>query len=57
MSDKPEYIYIMYPVKIEDATKLPFLPLALRQPDFIPPDEENFVPLWYGNARFPEDDV
>ena len=54
MSDKPEYIYIMYPIPIEDAKRLsPTLPL----PPFTAPDDDSFMPLWFGNARFPEDDV
>lgn len=58
MQNKPEYIYIMYPIPIDEAKKLPFLPIG--QPP-VPPiatdDNENFMPLWFGNARFPEDDI
>lgn len=58
MSKKPEYIYIMYPIPIAEAEKFPFLPFSKpsEQP-FKIPDEESFMPLWFGNARFPEDDI
>ena len=53
-----DYVYIMYPVKIEKLKEigLPFIKEEKRPPVEIV-DEENFVPLWYGTARFPEDDV
>ena len=55
MSDGPEYVYIMYPIPIDEVKKLPIF-----KPVFQPvslPEEESFVPLWFGTARFPEDDL
>ena len=56
MSDKPEYIYIMYPIPIDEARRLAIPPFS-PPPAFIPPEDESFMPLWFGNARFPEDDI
>ena len=55
MSNKPEYIYIMYPIPIEEAQRLALPPFSA--PPFVKPDDESFMPLWFGNARFPEDDI
>ncbi len=50
-----EYVYIMYPVKIEKLKGiLPFGEEKASPVENI--DEENFMPLWYGNAKFPEDE-
>lgn len=54
-----DYVYIMYPVKLEKLKNmgLPFLaPKEQKSPVEIV-DEEDFMPLWYGTARFPEDDI
>lgn len=53
-----DYVYIMYPVKMEKLKQmgLPFVKEEKTQPIEMV-DEENFVPLWYGNACFPEDDI
>ena len=51
-----EFVYIMYPVKID---KLKAIGLPFFGENSVPlekPDEENFMPLWYGNAKFPEDE-
>lgn len=58
MQRKPEYIYIMYPIPIDEAKNLPFLPIGQPpMPPIAADDNENFMPLWFGNARFPEDDT
>lgn len=51
-----DFVYIMYPVKID---KLKGIGLPFQKEDKPPleaVEEENFMPLWYGTARFPEDD-
>ncbi len=57
--EKPDYVYILYPVKTDALLKSDIFPV-LSEPDFSPavPIQENdtFVPLWYGNACFPEDE-
>ena len=55
--EKSDFVYIMYPVKVEmlEGPSLPFIETEKKQIPMI--DEEDFVPLWYGNARFPEDDI
>ena len=56
MSDKGEYIYIMYPIPMEEARRL--LPPQFNPPPaFTMEADESFMPLWFGNARFPEDDI
>lgn len=53
---KDEFVYIMYPVKIEKLKGLG-LPFTEEKPVLLENvDEENFMPLWYGNAKFPEDE-
>ncbi|MGM9552212.1 MAG: hypothetical protein ACI3XA_08165 [Clostridia bacterium] len=54
-----DFVYIMYPVKIEKLKEmgLPFLTPKEQKPPVEIVDEENFMPLWYGTARFPEDDI
>lgn len=56
MSDKGEYIYIMYPIPIEEARRF-FPPQFTSPPAFTTKEDESFMPLWFGNARFPEDDI
>ena len=53
-----DYVYIMYPVKVEKLKGLgiPFV-VEDRKIEAEVIDEENFVPLWYGTASFPEDDI
>ncbi len=52
-----DFVYIMYPVKIDKLKELG-LPFAKEEsPKMEIVDEENFMPLWYGNASFPEDDI
>lgn len=57
MDQKLEYVYIMCPVPVEKLKDLSIPFLQSESPFSIPlaPDED-FVPLWYGNARFPEDE-
>ena len=55
MSDKGEYIYIMYPIPIEEARRL--FPPQFNPPPAFTTEDESFMPLWFGNARFPEDDI
>lgn len=58
MDRKGEFVYIMYPVPIEVAQKMSLPFLHGNEKVSIPTDEEqDFVPLWYGNARFPEDEI
>ncbi len=55
--EKSDYVYIMYPIPVEMLKGLP-IPFLLNDTPAVPMSEdETFVPLWYGNARFPEDDV
>lgn len=56
MSDKGEYIYIMYPIPIEEARRLSLPPFSPPHA-FTMEEDESFMPLWFGNARFPEDDI
>lgn len=58
MSDKPEYIYIMYPIPIDEAKRLPLPPFSRSAPAHpFSEEDESFMPLWFGNACFPEDDT
>lgn len=53
-----DFVYIMYPVSIDKLKKmgLPFVEADESKPiDII--EEENFMPLWYSSASFPEDDI
>lgn len=56
--EKPDYVYIMYPVPVKMLSELP-LPFLPSQDETTVPmsEDDSFVPLWYGNARFPEDDI
>lgn len=55
--EKSDYVYIMCPVPVEMLKGLP-LPFLLNETPTTPiKEEETFVPLWYGNACFPEDDI
>ncbi|MBQ7876103.1 MAG: hypothetical protein IJ316_02325 [Clostridia bacterium] len=55
--EKSDYVYIMCPVPVEMLKGLP-LPFLLNDTPAVPlSEDETFVPLWYGNARFPEDDI
>ncbi len=56
MQDKPQYIYIMYPLPIEEAENLPLPFKREASPPKIEYPSEDFVPLWFGNAKFPEDE-
>lgn len=51
------FVYIMYPVKLEKlrGIELPFL--EKENPAVPKTEEEGFMPIWYGNACFPEDDT
>lgn len=58
MSDKPEYIYITYPIPADEAGRLPLPPFFRPAPaPPFPSEDESFMPLWFGNACFPEDDT
>ncbi|MBR5535226.1 MAG: hypothetical protein IKU60_01125 [Clostridia bacterium] len=57
MSEQPEYIYIMYPIPIDEAKNLPFFNKPPQLPSYLQDDNEDFMPLWFGNAKFPEDDI
>lgn len=46
----------MYPIPLEEARRLAIAPLS-TPPAFITREDESFMPLWFGNARFPEDDI
>ncbi len=53
--NEPKYVYIMYPVELD---KIKDIPLPIKENSIITVnDEEDFVPLWYGNAAFPEDEI
>lgn len=55
--EKSDYVYILCPVPAEMLKNIP-LPYPLDPKPPVPMlDDETFVPLWYGNARFPEDDI
>lgn len=57
MQNNGEFIYIMYPVRVEKLKKLG-LPFLTAEDKVIPIEEEaDFMPLWYGNAKFPEDET
>lgn len=49
------FAYIMYPIKIEKLKKLGIGFDEEKQVIEIE-ENENFVPLWYGTACFPEDE-
>lgn len=54
--EKPDYVYILYPVKTDALLNSGIVPV-LPESNTVPmQDDESFVPLWYGNARFPEDE-
>ncbi len=55
--EKSDYVYIMCPVPVEMLKGLPIPFLTNDMPSVPTREDETFVPLWYGNARFPEDDV
>lgn len=63
MDDRPKFFYITYPMPIEAAEEFP-LPVRHDEKPLEKPlvkavplsGEEDFVPQWYGNARFPEDE-
>lgn len=60
MQDKPKFFYITYPMPIEMAEEFP-MPVRHDEKSgaeaSVPMGkEDDFVPLWYGNARFPEDE-
>ncbi len=56
MKENIDYVYIMCPVPVSMLKDLPIPFLQPAQP--IPTQEDDdFVPLWYGNAKFPEDDT
>ena len=56
---KDDYAYILYPVKIDKLNQMgiPMLANEEKSPPREIIDEESFVPLWYGTASFPEDDL
>lgn len=56
---KDDYAYILYPVKTDKLKEIG-IPVFDNEKNNKPLeiiDEENFVPLWYGTAKFPEDDI
>lgn len=57
MNEKSDFVYIIYPVPVDMLRDLP-LPFIKEEPPRVPlTDDDSFMPYWYGNARFPEDDV
>lgn len=59
MDDRPKFFYITYPMPIEAASEFPSPPVRhdKAENDTVPMSrEDDFEPLWYGNARFPEDE-
>ena len=59
MEDRPKFFYVTYPMPIEMADKFP-VPKAIGESGekaAVPMGgEKDFEPVWYGNARFPEDE-
>ncbi|MBQ8003067.1 MAG: hypothetical protein IJ297_06460 [Clostridia bacterium] len=56
MNNNNDYVYIMIPVKAEMVKNLPLPFLGATPPEVPLAEDESFMPLWYGNSRFPEDD-
>jgi len=56
--DVPEFFYVTYPLPINMADKFPApakMPPAKASSQVPLSDDEDFEPVWYGAAAFPED--
>ncbi len=57
--DNTKYAYITYMVECERLADLGLLPMSQTSPALYPQDNMRnieFMPLWYENSRFPEDE-
>lgn len=50
-----DFVYILYPVSVEKLKGI--VPLFENEVKAIPlSEDEDFMPVWYGTAKFPEEE-